>query len=64
MSLDRSLRTASGLGHHRSVLTRAEKIQRLVEQGKFDMKKDDPLNLPKVNNRKIIVGGKKKKSEE
>jgi len=64
MSLDRSLRTASGLERHRSVLSRAEKVQRLAEQGKFDMKKDDPLNLPKVNNRKIVIGGKSKKKSE
>lgn len=61
MSLDRSLRTASGLEHHRSVLTRAEKVQRLIEQGKFDMESGDPLHLPKVNNRKVVVGGKSKK---
>lgn len=65
MSLDRSLRTASGLEHHRSVLTRAEKVQRLLEQGKFDLENGNPLRLPKVNNRKVIVGGKsKKKSAE
>ncbi len=61
MSLDRSLRTASELTHHRSVLTRAEKIQRLVAQDKFDMQNGDPLGLPKVNNRKVVVGGKTKK---
>lgn len=61
MSLDRSLRTASGLEHHRSVLSRAEKVQRLLQIGKFDMQKDDPLGLPKVNNRKVVVGGKSKK---
>ena len=64
MSLDRSLRTASGLEHHRSVLSRAEKIQRLREQGKFDMEKDNPLRLPKVNNRKVVIGGKSKKKTE
>ena len=61
MSLDRSLRTASGLDHHRSVLTRAEKVQRLVQLGKFDLEKGSPLGLPKVNNRKVVVGGKSKK---
>ena len=61
MSLDRSLRTAGGLEHHRSVLTRAEKVQRLLEQGKFSLEDGNPLHLPKVNNRKVVVGGKSKK---
>lgn len=64
MSLDRSLRTASGLEFHRSVLTRAEKVKRLVELGRFDMEQGNPLGLPKVNNRKVIIGGKSKKKSE
>ena len=59
MSLDRSLRTASGLERHRNVLTRAERITRLAQRGKFDMAKDSPLGLPKVGHRKVVAGGKK-----
>lgn len=59
MSLDRSLKVTSSLISHRNVLTRAERIERLKEQGKFDPKKNDPLHLPKVGNRKIPVGKKK-----
>lgn len=61
MSLDRSLKTAGSLDKHRNVLTRAERVARLKERGKFDMSEGDPLGLPKVGNRKIVAGGKAKK---
>ncbi len=65
MSIDRSLKAGSGLRRHRNVLTRAERITRLTERGKFDLDSDDPLGLPKVANRKIAAGGKpKKKAKE
>jgi len=66
MSLDRSLRSATALMKHRNVLTRAERIEYLAERGKFDKEAGDPIHLPKVGNRKLITGGKKKKgaSEE
>jgi len=53
MSLDRSLKTSGGLAKHRNVLTRAERIGKLGERGKFDMGKGSPLGLVKVGNRKI-----------
>ena len=58
MSLDRSLRIAGGLVRHRNVLTRAERVAKLKENGKFDMKNDSPLGMPKVGNRKLIAGKK------
>ena len=58
MSLDSSLKTAGGLTRHRNVLTRTERIEKLIEAGKFG---DDPLGLPKVGNRKVVTGGKDKK---
>ncbi len=61
MSLDSSLKTGGGLAKHRNVLTRAERIARLTDQEKFDMEGDSPLGLPKVANRKVVIGGKKKK---
>ena len=66
MSLDNSLKTGGGLSRHRNVLTRAERVSRLAERGKFDMENGDPLGLPKVGNRKVVTGGKssKKKDEE
>ena len=62
MSLDRSLKGASGLAGHRNVLTRDERITKLTEKGSFDPAKNDPLHLPKVGNRK--AGGAKVKKED
>jgi small basic protein (TIGR04137 family) len=69
MSIDSSLKMGgSGIVRHRNVLTRPEKIARLMSQGKFEMDGDaeqnDPLHLPKVGNRKIIAGKKKKVVKE
>jgi small basic protein (TIGR04137 family) len=60
MSLDSSLKSASSLVRHRNVLTRGERLAKLAEQGKWDQSKS-PFGLPKVGNRKLIVGGKDKK---
>lgn len=51
MSLDRSLRGASSLVRHRNVLTRAERLDVLAEQEKWDASKP-VLGLPKVGHRK------------
>jgi len=59
MSLDRSLRTAGNLARHRNVLTRAERLAKLAEDGKWDESKS-PLGLVKVAHRKMAVGGKVK----
>ena len=65
MSLHRSLKTQPGaLNEHRNVLTRAERITRLVEQDRFRLEDDSPLNLPKVANRAVSTGKKKKAAEE
>ena len=65
MSLHRSLKTQPGaLNEHRNVLTRAERIARLVDQDRFRMDDDSPLNLPKVANRAVSTGKKKKAAEE
>ena len=55
MSLDRSLKSASSLVRHRNVLTRAERMDRLVDQDKFPAGRPI-LGLPKVANRKMAVG--------
>ena len=65
MSMHRSLKTQPGaLNEHRNVLTRAERIARLVDQDRFRMDDDSPLNLPKVANRAVSTGKKKKAAEE
>ena len=65
MSMHRSLKTQAGaLNEHRNVLTRAERITRLTEQDSFKFDDDSPLNLPKVANRAVSTGKKKKAKEE
>lgn len=64
MSLDPSLKSSGGLVKHRNVLTRAQRIERLAERGKFDLARDNPLGLPKVANRKVVVASKSAKKKE
>ncbi|MFI4859320.1 MAG: small basic protein [Phycisphaerales bacterium JB063] len=63
MSLDSSLKIGGGLAGHRNVLTRAERVAKLMKLGEFDMEADDPMGLRKVGNRKIVTGKKKKKKD-
>lgn len=63
MSLDRSLRSASSLARHRNVLTRAERLLKLSEAGKWSEDKS-PLGLVKVAHRKLAVGGKVKEAPD
>jgi small basic protein (TIGR04137 family) len=58
MSVDRSLRTKSSLERHRNVLTRAERVARLVAEERFTEGRS-PLGLPKVANRKAKAGKRK-----
>jgi small basic protein (TIGR04137 family) len=64
MTVDRTLKVSGGLLRTRSVLTRAERIARLTEEGKFDPEDDSPLGLPKVRVRHSRAGTKTKKAEE
>lgn len=59
MSMDRSLRSASSLTRHRNVLTRAERLEVLKDEEKWDESKS-VYGLPKVGHRKLEVGGKEK----
>lgn len=61
MSMDRTLKLHGQLKGSRSVLTRAERIERLVEEGKFDPDSDSPFGLPKVRVRHSKAGTKSKK---
>lgn len=63
MSIDRSLKTGGNLNRHRNVLTRDERVAKLIENGKFDESSDSPIGLPKVGNRKVVAGGKTKKKK-
>ena len=65
MSLHRSLKTKPGaLNEHRNVLTRAERIARLMEQNRFQPGTDSPLALVKVANRAVATAKKKKAAKE
>ncbi len=65
MSLHRSLKTQPGaLNEHRNVLKRAERIERLAEQNRFDPEENSPLSLPKVANRALIKKKKAAKEED
>lgn len=60
MSLSRSLKTGGSLIQHRSVLTRAERIEKLRQEGRL-AEDGSPLGLPKVVSRKASAGKKEKK---
>ena len=64
MTMDRTLKVHGGLMRARSVLTRAERIALLTEEGKFDPDSDSPLGLPKVKIRHSKAGTKSKKAAE
>jgi len=49
MSLHRSFAGGGGLQKHRNVLTRAERLERLKKEGRWDESKG-VFNLPKVRN--------------
>src|SRR5437588_2977714 len=61
MSLDRSLKSASALVRHRNVLTRDERILKLKELEKWQEGRS-VFGLPKVANRKIVVGKAEKET--
>ena len=62
MTMDRTLKMHGGLARTRSVLTRAERIAKLVDEGKFDPEQDSPFGLPKVRVRHSRAGMKSKKA--
>ena len=59
MSIDRSLKIKGHLSRHRNVLTRAERIEKLKDEGRWD-EDDSLLGLPKVAHRKSHAGRKSK----
>ena len=63
MSMDRSLKHHGRLKGSRSVLTRAERIAKMQEEGKFDEESDSPFGLPKLRIRISKAGSKAKKEE-
>jgi small basic protein (TIGR04137 family) len=63
MSIDSSLRMKGSLKGRRSVLTRAERIAKMVEEGKFEFDKDSPMGLPKTRTLRSKAGSKSKKED-
>jgi small basic protein (TIGR04137 family) len=63
MSLDKTLKSKSTLERHRNVLTRAERIERLKELGRWT-ETSAPMGLPKVAHRKLSVGKREKTAQK
>ncbi|NLY02581.1 MAG: small basic protein [Rhodopirellula sp.] len=63
MTMDKSLKASLGLIRSRSVLTRAERIERLKASDRWQ-EGDSPFGLSKVRVYKISVKKKKKRKEE
>lgn len=63
MTMDKSLRARRGLVRSRSVLTRAERIDKLKEVERWQ-EGDSPFGLAKVRVYKLSMKKKKKKKEE
>ncbi|MCJ7693561.1 MAG: small basic protein [Sedimentisphaerales bacterium] len=62
MSIDRSLKIKDALERHRNVLSRDERIQKLMEEEKWD-EQQSLFGLPKVAHRKTHAGRKAEKEE-
>ncbi len=63
MTIDKSLRVRRGLMKNRSVLTRAERIAKLVDADRWQ-EGDPVLGLPKVRVMKLAMKRKKKVKKE
>ncbi len=48
MSLDRSLKNSWKLAGKRSVMKRAERVEKMIADKKLDPKKDSAIGLPKT----------------
>lgn len=62
MSIDRSLKIRGALSRHRNVLTRAERVEKLKAEERWE-EEDSVLGLPKVAHRKSHAGRKAKAAE-
>ncbi len=63
MTIDKSLKIRRGGSSNRSVLTRAERLEKLKESDRWK-EGDSPFGLAKVRVRKLVLKKKKKKVEE
>jgi small basic protein (TIGR04137 family) len=63
MTIDKSLKVRSGIARNRNVLTRAERLQKLVAADRWS-EGDPVLGLPKVRVQKVSLKKKKKVKKE
>lgn len=63
MTIDKSLKVKAGMARSRNVLTRAERIAKLIETDRWH-EGDKVLGLPKVRVQKLALKKKKKVKKE
>lgn len=63
MSLDRSLKSKAALTRHRNVLSRAERLAKLEDDGIWVEESSSVFGLQKVGHRKIATNKKEKKEK-
>jgi small basic protein (TIGR04137 family) len=63
MSIDKSLKRKGGMARTRCVLTRAERIAKMMENGSFGDGRS-PFGLPKTRVQKIVLKKKAAKEEK
>lgn len=63
MSIDKSLKRKGGMTTNRCVLTRAERITKMLEDGKFG-DGQSPYGLPKTRVQKIVLKKKASKKDD
>ena len=64
MSIHKSLKTGSGIGGTRNVLTRYERILQMESEGRFNEEENSPIGLPKTRVLKVKKRAKKKKEKD
>ena len=63
MSMNKTLKSKQSLSRHRNVLSRAERIGQMKDDGLWT-DESLPVGLPKISHRKAKVGKKEKKKDE
>ncbi len=63
MSIDKSLKRKGGMGRNRCVMKRVERIQKMIDDGKW-VDGTSPFGIPKTRVQKIILKKKKEKTED
>ena len=63
MSIDKSLKKPAGLVGARNVLKRGERIDQLIEEGRW-VEGQSAVGLPKVRVKQVVAGKKKKKTKD